>query len=103
MDEVETAQLKDMVKDMDKTQRIMLYESRRKSAGIALILSFIIPGAGLMYMGKLKKGIVVLLTFWTVVIYVLGLYWSYKDTKAHNALLYTIIVGQGSSTTATTT
>jgi len=57
MDEMETMQIKDFVKDMDKTQRIVYYEQKKKSVGIAVLLSFVIPGAGQMYLGKIGKGI----------------------------------------------
>ena len=35
----------------------------QKSAGIAFILSFIIPGVGQMYVGKIKRGIAYLVTY----------------------------------------
>ena len=94
MDDVEITQLKETVKGLDKGQRAMLYESRKKSVGLATALSFIIPGVGLMYIGKIGRGILVLLTFWTIVMYILGIYWSYKDSKRLNALLYSIIMAE---------
>ncbi len=87
-------QLKETVKGLDKGQRTMLYESRKKNVGLATALSVIIPGVGLMYIGKIARGIIVLLTFWTIVMYVLGIYWSYKESKRLNALLYSIIIAE---------
>ncbi len=94
MDDVEMMQLKETVKGLDKGQRTMLYESRKKNVGLATALSVIIPGVGLMYIGKIARGIIVLLTFWTIVMYVLGIYWSYKESKRLNALLYSIIIAE---------
>ena len=63
MDEMEAMQIKDFAKDMDKTQRIVYYEQKKKSGGIALLLSLIIPGAGQMYLGKVGMGIILFFTF----------------------------------------
>lgn len=92
MDQAEIQIIKNTVQGMDKTQRAMFYESKDKSVGIAMVLSiFLAGGAGLLYIGKIGKGIVIILLSWLVVPYFLGLYFTYKDTKAYNALLYSIV------------
>ncbi|WP_048197420.1 TM2 domain-containing protein [Methanocaldococcus sp. FS406-22] len=91
MDEMEAMQIKDFVKDMDKTQRIVYYEQKKKSVGIAVLLSLVIPGAGQMYLGKVGKGIIILLTFWLIIPYLYGIYDAYKSAKDYNAQLYSII------------
>jgi len=91
MDEIEAMQIKDFVKDMDKTQRIVYYEQKKKSIGIAVLLSAIIPGAGQMYLGRVGKGIIILLTCWLIIPWIYGIYDAYKSAKDYNARLYSII------------
>ena len=91
MDEIEAMQIKDFVKDMDKTQRIVYYEQKKKSVGIAVLLSLIIPGAGQMYLGKVGRGIIILLTCWLIIPWIYGIYEAYKSAKDYNAQLYSII------------
>jgi TM2 domain-containing membrane protein YozV len=105
MDEMETMQIKDFVKDMDKTQRIVYYEQKKKSVGIAVLLSFVIPGAGQMYLGKIGKGILLfvlagisaILCFLFIgflllpIIWIYSIYDAYKSAKDYNAQLYSII------------
>lgn len=45
----------------------LIYESRKKSAGLACFLNFILPGVGYMYAGRVLAGIFVL-TFWAICI-----------------------------------
>ncbi|WP_245527600.1 NINE protein [Methanotorris igneus] len=95
MDETEFMQIKEFVKDMDKTQRIVYYEQKKKSVGIAVLLSALIPGAGQMYLGKVGKGIIILLTFWFFLIpYIYGIYVAYKSAKDYNARLYSVIFSE---------
>ena len=88
---MEAMQIKDFVKDMDKTQRIVYYEQKKKNEGIAILLSVIIPGAGQIYLGRVGKGIVILLTFWLILPWIYGVYDAYKSVKDYNARLYSII------------
>jgi TM2 domain-containing membrane protein YozV len=67
-------ELKVKADGMDNNQRSAMHESKKKSLGLALALSIIIPGTGLIYVRKVVKGILVLLFFWTVVVYAYGLY-----------------------------
>jgi len=91
MDEMEAMQIKEFVKDMDKTQRIVYYEQKKKSIGIAVLLSVVIPGAGQMYLGKVGKGIILLLTCWLIIPWIYSIYDAYKSAKDYNAQLYSII------------
>lgn len=91
MNEIELMQIKDFVKDMDKNQRIVYYEQKKKSVGIAVLLSFIIPGAGQMYLGRVGKGIILLLTCWLIIPWIYSIYDAYKSAKDYNAQLYSII------------
>ena len=52
-------QAKELSKGMDRNQKIVFYEQKKKSEGIAVLLSFIIPGAGQMYYGSIGKGILI--------------------------------------------
>ncbi|NPA62819.1 MAG: TM2 domain-containing protein [Methanococci archaeon] len=91
MNEIELMQIKDFVKEMDKNQRIVYYEQKKKSVGIAVLLSFFIPGAGQMYLGKVGKGIILLLTCWLIIPWIYSIYDAYKSAKDYNAQLYSII------------
>jgi TM2 domain-containing membrane protein YozV len=91
LDESELQALRNMTQGMDKAQRAMFYETKDKNVGIAMVLSIVIPGTGLMYIGKIGKGIIILLTSWLVVPYFYGLYATYHDSKAYNSLLYSIV------------
>ncbi|MCQ6253575.1 DUF6677 family protein [Methanocaldococcus sp.] len=67
MNEMELMQIKEFVKDMDKQQKIVYYEQKKKNAGIAVLLSVIIPGAGQIYLGKVGKGIILFITTGTLI------------------------------------
>jgi len=93
MDEMEIMQIKELVKDLNKSQRVVYYEQKRKNAGIAALLSFLIPGAGQMYLGKVGKGLLILLFCWLIIPWVYGIYDAYVSAKKYNAQLYSIIFG----------
>ena len=98
-------QIKEFVKDMDKTQRIVYYEQKKKSVGIVVLLSLVIPGAGQIYLGKVGKGILLfilagisaILCFLLIgflllpIICIYSIYDAYKSAKDYNAQLYSII------------
>ena len=108
MDEIEIKQIKDFVKDMDKNQRIAYYEQKKKSVGIAVLLSLVIPGAGQIYLGKVKRGIILfILAFISAIlcgiligflllpiVYIYSIYDAYKSAKDYNAKLYSIIFSE---------
>jgi TM2 domain-containing membrane protein YozV len=91
MDEIEVMQIKEFVKDMDKYQKVVYYEQKKKNEGIATALSIIIPGVGQMYIGKVGKGILILIFFWLIIPWLYGIYDAYKNAKDYNAQLYSIV------------
>ncbi|AKG91735.1 TM2 domain [Geoglobus ahangari] len=91
MDRAEMTQIKEFVRDMDKNQKVMYFEQKRKSVGMAVALSILIPELGQMYLGKVGKGILILLFSWLIIPWIYGIYDAYKYSKDYNALLYTII------------
>ncbi|WP_456372824.1 hypothetical protein [Methanocaldococcus sp.] len=116
MNEMELMQIKEFVKDMDKQQKIVYYEQKKKSVGIAVLLSFVIPGAGQMYLGKVGKGIILLiatgiliafglllsllvigipLLLLGLIIWIYSIYDAYKSAKDYNAQLYAVIFSNG--------
>ena len=108
MDEIEMKQIKKFVKDMDKNQRIAYYEQKKKNAGIAALLSFLIPGAGQIYLGKVKRGIILfILAFISAIlcgiligllllpiVYIYSIYDAYKSAKDYNTKLFLAIFGE---------
>jgi len=79
---------------MDKS--LMEFLAVKKSGGVAIVLSFFIPGAGSMYAGKVGKGIGLLvaslfgyvcLIIPGLIIHVLALGIAYNDVKTFNLAL----------------
>ncbi len=64
-------------KIVEKTLKVKK-PAAKKSPLLAAILSLVIPGLGQMYLGKLKKGIIFLLTFWLIIP------WIYSIIDAYN-------------------
>jgi len=91
VDETEAMQIKEFAKDMDKNQKVVYYEQKKKSAGMATAFSTILPGVGQMYMEKVGKGILILLFCWLIVPWLYGIYDAYKSAKDYNARLYSVI------------
>ena len=59
----------------------------QKSKPIALILSFFIPGLGLLYVDAGKnvvKFLVAFLLFWLIIPWILGLYWTNQEVNRVN-------------------
>ena len=94
MDETEAMQIKEFTKDMDKNQKVVYYEQKKKNAGIATALSFIIPGVGQMYLGKVGKGILILIFCWLIIPWLYGIYDAYTSANSYNARLYSIIFSE---------
>ena len=99
MDETDSIQIKEIAKDLDKNQKVIYYEQRRKSVGIATVLSFLIAGAGQMYLGKIGKGILLLLFCWLIIPWLYSIYDAYNGAKEYNAQLYSIIFSEQRYTT----
>jgi len=94
MDETEAMQIKEFAKDMDKNQKVVYYEQKKKSAGIATALSIIIPGVGQMYLEKVRRGILILIFCWLIIPWLYGIYDAYKSAKDYDAQLYSIIFSE---------
>ena len=65
-----------------------------KSMALAIILTLFIPGFGAMYNGKIGRGILELIFFWTVVVYFYQIYDAHKLTKENNDLWYAYLQSQ---------
>jgi len=91
MDATEVMQIKELTKDMDKNQKVLYFEQKKKDAGIATALSLIIPGVGQMYIGKIGTGILILIFFWLIIPWLYGIYDAYKSANDYNGQLYSII------------
>lgn len=91
MDELEAMQIREFVKNTDKNQKVVYYEQKKKNVGIATALSILIPGVGQMYLGKVGRGILILLFSWLIIPWIYGIYDAYQYAKNYNAQLYTII------------
>ena len=94
MDDAEVMQIKEFTKDMDKSQKVTYYEQKKKSVGMATVLSFLIAGTGQMYLGKIGKGILILLFCWLVIPWIYGIYDAHKGANDYNALLYSIVFSE---------
>jgi TM2 domain-containing membrane protein YozV len=69
-----------------------------KNPILAAVLSFIFPGLGQIYCGKIARGIVILFTAWLVFPWVYGIFDAYnlakgKDTSMVKILIYIFILG----------
>jgi TM2 domain-containing membrane protein YozV len=74
-------------------QKSAEYELRKKSPGLAAFISFLLPGAGQMYGGKIGKGIIWLLAgvlgYWLwvvpgIIIHLCCIVNAYKTIQRHN-------------------
>lgn len=76
--------------------------SGEKSVGVAVLLSFLIPGAGTMYAGKIGWGLTLLILSYVLLVVVIGLFiWlysiydAYAACKEHNLLWYDYLERSG--------
>ncbi len=78
---------------MNGDQRTTEYELRKKSSSLAAFLSFLLPGAGQMYGGKIGKGIIRLIAgilgycLWVVpgiIIHLCAIVNAYKTVQRYN-------------------
>ena len=75
----------------DKYRALKLYELRKKSPGVAVLLSLLFTGLGSMYAGKVGKGFLILIIQIFMWIFLLGwIAWiiapiiAYQDVKKYN-------------------
>ncbi len=81
--------------------KLIVYESYKKSEAVALLLSFLFPGLGQIYVGKVGRGLAfligtIVLTIITFgiggfIVWVWNIIDAYNQAKKHNLILYNII------------
>ncbi|MDK2796094.1 MAG: hypothetical protein PWQ58_1293 [Archaeoglobaceae archaeon] len=87
--------IREQASKMSDSEKIILYESKKKSEAIGLILAiFLLGGAGQIYAGKVLRGILCILFFWIIVLYIYAIYDTYKSIKSYNTRLYMAIFGE---------
>ena|SRR3990167_2147284 len=69
-----------------------------KNPILAAVLSFIIPGLGQIYCGKIARGIVILFTAWLVIPWIYGIFDAYslaqgKSTSIGKVFIFIFILG----------
>ena len=101
----ELEEIKTLVKDLDKSERTIYYEKKKKNVGIAVLLSILIPGFGHIYIGKIKRGLIILTIaiissilcsvligcLTTPLIWLFSIHDSYQLAKDYNNKLYKVI------------
>jgi len=110
--EAELNIIKELVKDVDKGYKIIYYEMKKKNIGITVLLSFLLPGVGHIYIGCIIRGIIISIVFTvsvflcllliglltTPLIWIYSIYDSYRLAKDYNTKLFKILfVDQGNS------
>jgi TM2 domain-containing membrane protein YozV len=91
MSEFESAQIREASRSMDPAQKAIFYEQKQKNPGLAAVASFLIPGLGQIWLGKIGTGILIFLLCWLVVPWLYGIYDAYKTAKNYNSELYQLI------------
>jgi len=71
----------------------MLYEQKKKSEAIGLLLAIFLAGAGQIYAGKTLRGILCLIFCWLIIPWIYAIYDTHKTIKEYNARLYMIMFG----------
>jgi len=110
--EAELNIIKELVKDVDKGYKIIYYEIKKKNIGTTVLLSFLLPGVGHIYIGRIIKGITISIVFTvsailcivligiipTLLIWIYSIYDSYRLAKDYNIKLFRILFeDQGNS------
>ncbi len=72
---------------------MVLYNQEKKDETMGLILSLFFGGFGLMYAGKIGRGILVLIFFWTIVAWIYGIVATRNTISEHNSKLYLALFG----------
>jgi len=103
--EAELNIIKELVKDVDKGYKIIYYEMKKKNIGITVLLSFLLPGVGHIYIGCIIRGIIISIVFTvsvflcllliglltTPLIWIYSIYDSYRLAKDYNTKLFKIL------------
>lgn len=93
MSEFESAQIQEAARSMDPAQKAIYYEQKQKNPGLAAVASFLIPGLGQIWLGKIGTGILIFLLCWLLVPWLYGIYDAYKTARNQNSELYQLIYG----------
>ena len=117
--DLEIEKVKKLAKGKDDKEKLELYKTYKKSKALAIILSFLFPGLGQIYLGKLDKAILMIVLAIVglilskvkvglilskicigIFIYIGVRIWSildaYKTAKLHNLELYEAIFEENS-------
>lgn len=95
-------QLAETAKNMNYAEKILLYDSKKRNAGLDAILSLLIPGLGQMFQGRIARGLVILILTVIFCITIIGviigfiiwlwnIYDAYKYAKDYNTDMYTAL------------
>jgi len=100
------ARMKNLAAGKTETEKMLLYNSHKKSPGIAAVLSFIVTGLGHIYCGKIGVGLMLLFLeivlffigfllffplFLAAFIWIISIIDAYDIAKKYNMLLYQAI------------
>ncbi len=80
----EIPKLKEKEKTLVEKRLVVKKQQEPKNPVLAMILSIIIPGLGQIYLGKTKKGLIILLTCWLIVPWLYGILDAYQTAKEIN-------------------
>ena len=80
----EIPKLKEKEKILVEKRLVVKKQQEPKNPVLAMILSLIIPGLGQIYLGKTKRGLIILLTFWLIVPWIYGIIDAYQTAKEIN-------------------
>jgi TM2 domain-containing membrane protein YozV len=91
LEALDRMEVQNAIKTMDNNQKTIYYEQKKKNPGVMAAASFIVPGLGQFLMGKIGKGLAILLLCWLVVPWIYGIYDAYNSAKNYNADLYMLV------------
>ena len=94
MEDTEILKIKEIAKSMGKTQRIIYYETKKRSPALMAVLSFLIPGLGQILQGKIVRGILFFLFSWLIIPWIWSIYDAYVLAKNYNENLYEILFSE---------
>ena len=80
----EIPKLKEKEKILVEKRLVVKKQQEPKNPVLAMVLSLIIPGLGQIYLGKTKRGLIILLTCWLIVPWIYGIIDAYQTAKEIN-------------------
>ena len=93
VDDLEFKMIKEQASKMNDTEKIMFYETKKKSEAIGVLLAIFLAGAGQIYAGKMLRGILCIIFAWLIIPWIYAIYDTYKSIKEYNTKLYMAIFG----------